>query len=69
MTAMSDTRIPPIEVRIGHLVKMQELNRRMDKHIMDLDELNARLEEKLRQQRRRIVDGGATQPMPLSSNE
>lgn len=62
-------KIPPIEVRISHLAKMRELNKRMDKHIMDLDELNAYLEKKLRQQRRRMVNGGETQQMPSSLNE
>ena len=40
---------------------MQELSRRTDKHIIDLDELNAGLEENLRKQRRRIFDGDEMQ--------
>ena len=62
-------RIPTKEVRMRHLAKMRELNRRMDRHIIDLDELNAGLEESLREQRRRIINGSATQQIPVSSNE
>ncbi|WP_319423528.1 hypothetical protein [Pleurocapsa sp. FMAR1] len=61
--------IPNEETRVRHLAKMRELNRRMDKHIIDLDELNARLEENLREQRRRIFNGGETQQITASSNE
>lgn len=35
---------------------MRELNKRMDKHIIDLEELNAFLEENWRKQRRNIVE-------------
>jgi hypothetical protein len=61
--------IPNEETRVRHLAKMRELNRRMDKHIIDLDELNARLEENLREQRRKIFNGGETQQITTSSNE
>ena len=47
-------RIPAPETRVRHIAKLRELNRRMDKHIMDLDELNALLEAEMREQRRRI---------------
>ncbi len=47
-------RIPAKETRARHIAKLRELNIRMDKHIMDLDELNALLEADLREQRRRI---------------
>lgn len=47
-------KIPPPEIRARHIAKLRELNRRMDKHILDLDELNALLEANLREQRRRI---------------
>ncbi len=47
-------KIPNLETRARHIAKLRELNRRMDKYIMDLDELNALLEAALREQRRRI---------------
>jgi hypothetical protein len=47
-------RIPTPETRARHIAKLRELNKRMDKHIMDLDELNALLEAELREQRRWI---------------
>jgi len=50
----NQSRIVAPETRARHLAKLRELNRRMDKHIMDLDELNALLEAQLREQRRRI---------------
>jgi macrodomain Ter protein organizer (MatP/YcbG family) len=53
---MSDIKIPNQETRVRHLARMRELNKRMDKHIIDLDELNARLEENLRKQRRRTFN-------------
>ena len=56
------SRILPKEIRMRHLAKMRELNKCMDKHIIDLDELNARLEENLRKQRRRILNGGQRDP-------
>lgn len=46
--------IPAKETRARHIAQLRELNIRMDKHIMDLDELNALLEADLREQRRRI---------------
>jgi hypothetical protein len=66
---MSDMKIPNQETRVRHLARMRELNKRMDKHIIDLDELNARLEDNLRKQRRRIFDDGETQQITSSSNE
>lgn len=47
-------KIPSPETRAYHIAKLRELNRRMDKHIIDLDELNAFLEANLREQRRQI---------------
>lgn len=47
-------RMPSPEIRARHIAKLRELNRRMDKHILDLDDLNALLEANLREQRRRI---------------
>ncbi|MBV9385301.1 MAG: hypothetical protein JOZ78_02620 [Chroococcidiopsidaceae cyanobacterium CP_BM_ER_R8_30] len=47
-------KIPSPEIRASHIAKLRELNRCMDKHIMNLDELNALLEAELREQRRRI---------------
>lgn len=38
-------KIPDSETIDRHAAKMQELCQRMDKHIADLDALNARLEE------------------------
>ncbi len=35
-----------------HTAKLRELVKRWDAHIMDLDELNAKLEAELREQRR-----------------
>lgn len=37
-------RVPDHETIDRHVAKMQELCRRMDNHIADLDKLNARLE-------------------------
>ncbi|PSB47539.1 hypothetical protein [Chroococcidiopsis sp. CCNUC1] len=48
------SKIPSLEIRARHIAKLKELNRRMDKHILDLDDLNALLEANLREQRRRI---------------
>jgi macrodomain Ter protein organizer (MatP/YcbG family) len=62
-------KIPNQETRVRHLARMRELNKRMDKHIIDLDELNARLDDNLRKQRRRFFDGGETQQITSSSNE
>ncbi|MDV2990737.1 MAG: hypothetical protein N4J56_000391 [Chroococcidiopsis sp. SAG 2025] len=45
-------RMPSPEIRARHIAKLRELNRRMDKHILDLDEVNALLEANLREQRR-----------------
>jgi len=50
----NQSRIPTKETRARHIAKLRELNRRMDKHIMDLDELSAFLETELRERRRRI---------------
>jgi hypothetical protein len=36
-------RIPNSETRARHIAKLAELNKRMDEHILDLDELNAKL--------------------------
>jgi len=47
-------RIPDPETRARHIAKLRDLNRRMDKHILDLDELNSQLETDLLEQRRRI---------------
>ncbi|MBV8884346.1 MAG: hypothetical protein JO235_10175 [Chroococcidiopsidaceae cyanobacterium CP_BM_RX_35] len=47
-------RIPVPEIRASHIAKLRELNRYMDEHIMNLDELNALLEVELCEQRRRI---------------
>lgn len=47
-------KIPSPETRAHHIAKLRELNSRMDKHIIDLDELNAFLEANLREQRRRV---------------
>ncbi|HEY9873681.1 MAG TPA: hypothetical protein V6D12_09595 [Candidatus Obscuribacterales bacterium] len=47
-------RIPDPETRARHIAKLRDLNRRMDKHILDLDELNSQLETELLEQRRRI---------------
>ncbi|MEY2833357.1 MAG: hypothetical protein RLZZ574_2616 [Cyanobacteriota bacterium] len=66
---MSDMRLPNQETRVRHLARMRELNKRMDKHIIDLDELNARLEENLRKQRRRIFNSDQTQQIAASSND
>jgi len=50
----NQSRIPTPETRARHIAKLRELNKRMDKHIMDLDELNALLEAEIREQRRWI---------------
>ena len=47
-------RIPDPETRARHIAKLSELNRRMDAHILDLDELNAKLKMDLYEQRRRM---------------
>jgi len=47
-------RIPDPETRARHIAKLRDINRRMDKHILDLDELNAKLEADLLEQRRRM---------------
>ncbi|MCL1467329.1 hypothetical protein [Argonema galeatum] len=49
----NEPRIPDAETRARHITKLQELVRRMDGHILDLDELNAKLEADLVEQRRR----------------
>ncbi len=46
-------QIPDPETRSRHIAKLRELVRRMDGHILDLDELNAKLEAELLDQRRR----------------
>jgi hypothetical protein len=48
-------RIPDPETRARHIAKLRELVRRMDGHILDLDELNAKLEADIVEQRRRAV--------------
>ncbi len=45
-------RIPDPETRARHIAKLRELDKRMDGHILDLDELNAQLAMDLCQQRR-----------------
>ncbi|MEO0011699.1 MAG: hypothetical protein RLZZ535_88 [Cyanobacteriota bacterium] len=62
---MSNKKIPNQDTRVRHLAKMRELNKRMDQHIVDLDELNALLEENWRKQRRSIL----AQQTVTSSNE
>jgi uncharacterized protein YqiB (DUF1249 family) len=57
--------IPNQETRVRHLARMRELNKRMDQHIVDLNELNALLEENWRKQRRSIL----AQQTVTSSNE
>ena len=47
-------RIPDLETRARHIPKLSELNKRMDGHILDLDELNAQLAMDLCEQRRRM---------------
>ncbi len=47
-------KIPSSEIRARHISKLRELNRRMDKHILDMDELSAQLEADLREQRRKM---------------
>lgn len=47
-------RIPDPETRARHIAKLSELNKRMDGHILDLDELNAQLAMDLCKQRRRM---------------
>ena len=47
-------RIPDPETRARHIAKLSELNKRMDGHILDLDELNAQLAMDLCVQRRRM---------------
>jgi hypothetical protein len=37
-------RIPDLETRVRHLAKLRELSECMDRHLADLDELNARLQ-------------------------
>lgn len=41
-------KIPDAETRARSVAKMRELVKRMDAHILDLDELNARLEADIR---------------------
>ncbi|MEY2831717.1 MAG: hypothetical protein ACRC80_27730 [Waterburya sp.] len=62
---MSNKKIPNQDTRVRHLARMRELNKRMDQHIVDLDELNALLEENWRKQRRSIL----AQQTVTSSNE
>ena len=52
---MSNKKIPNQDTRVRHLARMRELNKRMDKHIIDLEELNALLEGNWRKQRRSIL--------------
>ena len=47
-------KIPSPEIRARHISKLRELNKRMDKHILDMDELNAQLEANLREQYRKM---------------
>jgi hypothetical protein len=47
-------KIPSPEIRARHISKLRELNKQMDKHILDLDELNAQFEADLREQRRKM---------------
>lgn len=47
-------RIPDPETRAGHIAKLSELNKRMDGHILDLDQLNAQLAMDLCEQKRRM---------------
>jgi hypothetical protein len=49
-------RIPYPETRARHIAKLRDLNKRMDKHILDLDELNAKLEIERLEQRRKMYD-------------
>ena len=42
-------RIPDAETRARSVARLRELGQRMDKHIADLDALNAQLEEENRQ--------------------
>ena len=49
----NEPRLPDQETIDRHTAKLQELVRRMDGHILDLDELNAKLEGDLVEQRRR----------------
>lgn len=47
-------RIPDPETRARHIAKLRELDKRMDGHILDLDQLNAQLAMDLWEQRRRM---------------
>ncbi len=47
-------KIPDPQTRASHIAKLRELNKRMDKHILDLDGLNSRLEIDLLEQRKQI---------------
>lgn len=47
-------KIPDPETRVRHIARLCELNKRMDRHILDLDELNARLAMDLCEQRRQM---------------
>ena len=49
----NEPRIPDAETRSRHIAKLRELVRRMDGHILDLDELNAQLAADLAKQHRR----------------
>jgi hypothetical protein len=62
---MSNQNIPNQDTRVRHLARMRELNKRMDKHIIDLEELNVLLEGNWRKQRRNIVE----QQIVAPSNE
>ncbi|PSB04455.1 hypothetical protein [Merismopedia glauca] len=40
----NEPRIPDLETRVRHLTKLRQLSECMDRHLADLDELNARLQ-------------------------
>jgi hypothetical protein len=49
----SEPRLPDQETIDRHIAKLRELVKRMDGHILDLDELNAQLAADLAKQKRR----------------
>jgi len=48
----NEPRMPDAETRARHIAKLREFVRRMDAHILDLDELNAILATDLAKQKR-----------------